>query len=171
MSDPRPASLLFRFPTLHAPTQSTGSCPARPAAAHSTMPRATMHAAVLDFGTWGYENTIAAGPLAPALQPWPEEPSAKLHKPMAVALPLPLTEAVVAKALAELSQGAAAALESCLECYRSKRMSSADLLSFARSTSIHSPSLAAVFKVKDASTAPAGDGVAQRARSPRVSRR
>ena len=61
--------------------------------------------------------------------------------------------------------------ESCLECYRSKRMSSADLLSFARSTSIHSPSLAAVFKVKDASTAPAGDGVAQRARSPRVSRR
>ena len=60
--------------------------------------------------------------------------------------------------------------ESCLECYRSKRMSSADLLSFARSTSIHSPSLAAVFKVKDASTAPAGDGVAQRARSPRVSR-
>jgi hypothetical protein len=50
-------------------------------------------------------------------------------------------------------------------------MSSTNLLSFARSTSIHSPSLAAVFKVKDASTAPAGDGVAQRARSPRVSRR
>ena len=61
--------------------------------------------------------------------------------------------------------------ESCLVCYRSKRMSATNLLSFARSTSIHSPSLAAVFKVKDASTAPAGDGVAQRARSPRVSRR
>jgi len=116
-----------------------------------------MHAAVLDFGTWGYENTIAAGPLAPALQPWPEEPSAKLHKPMAVALPLPLTEAVVAKALAELSQGAAAALESCLECYRSKRMSSGDLLSFARSTSIHSPSLAAVFKAKDADAQDMGE--------------
>jgi len=63
---------------------------------------------------------------------------------MEVELPLPLTEAVVAKALAELSQGAATALESCLECYRSKRMSSADLLSFASSTSIHSASLAAV---------------------------
>ncbi len=36
---------------------------------------------------------------------------------------------------------------------------------------IRTPSLADVFKVKDASTAPAGDGVAQRARSPRVSRR
>ena len=64
-------------------------------------------------------------------------------------LPLPLTEAVVAKALVELSQGAATALESCLECYRSKRMSSADLLSFARSSSIHSASLAAVFKAQD----------------------
>ena len=92
-----------------------------------------------------------------ALQPCPEDPSAKLHKPMAVELPLPLTEAVVAKALAELSQGAAAALESCLECYRSKRMSSADLLSFARSTSIHSPSLAAVFKVKDADAQDMGE--------------
>jgi len=118
-----------------------------------------MHAAVLvlDFGTWGYKNTLAAAPRAPALQPCPEEPSAKLHKPVAVELPLPLTEAVVAKALAELSQGAAAALESCLECYRSKRMSSADLLSFARSTSIHSPSLAAVFKVKDADAQDMGE--------------
>jgi len=154
MSDPRPASLLFRFPTLHAPTQSTGSCPARLAAAHCKRPRATMHTAVFDFGTWGSENTLnfAAGPpfsRAPALQPCPKEPRDKLHQPMAVELPLPLTEAVVAKALVELSQGAATALESCLECYRSKRMSSADLLSFARSSSIHSASLAAVFKAQD----------------------
>jgi hypothetical protein len=95
--------------------------------------------------------------VAPALQPCPEEPSDKLYKPMEVELPLPLTEAVVAKALAELSQGAAAAIESCLECYRSKRMSSGDLLSFARSTSIHSPSLAAVFMAKDADAQDMGE--------------
>ena len=87
---------------------------------------------------------MLANSCAPAL---PE--GAQRQAPPAVELPLPLTEAVVAKALVELSQGAATALESCLECYRSKRMSSADLLSFARSSSIHSASLAAVFKAQD----------------------
>jgi hypothetical protein len=78
-----------------------------------------------------------------------EEPRAKRHQPMAMELPLPLTEPVVAKALTELSQGTARAVESCLDCYRGKRMSSADLLSFVRSISIHSTSLAAVFKAQD----------------------
>ena len=116
-----------------------------------------MHAAVFDFGTWGSDNTLAADPRSPALQPCPEQSNDKLHQPMALELPLPLTEAVVAKALAELSQGAATALESCLECYRSKRMSSADLLSFASSTSIHSASLAAVFKAQDADAQDMGE--------------
>lgn len=108
-----------------------------------------MHAAVLDFGTWGTEITLAAGPRGPALQPCSEEPCAKLHQPMAVELPLPLTVNVVAKALEELSQGAATAVESCLECYHNKSISSADLLSFARSMSIHSANFAAVFKAQD----------------------
>jgi len=79
-----------------------------------------------------------------------EEPRAKRHQPMSMELPLPLTEPVVAKALTELSQGTARAVESCLDCYRGKRMSSSDLLSFVRSIAIHSASLAAVFKAQDA---------------------
>merc|ERR1719329_981559 len=78
------------------------------------------------------------------------EPGAKRHQPMQTELPLPLTEPVIAQALVELSQGTARAGQSCLECYRSKRMSAADLLSFTRSISVQSASLAVVFKAQDA---------------------
>ena len=78
------------------------------------------------------------------------QPGAKRHQPMQMELPLPLTEAVMAQALVELSQGTARAVQSCLECYRSKHMSASDLLSFTRSISLQSASLAVVFKVLDA---------------------
>merc|ERR1719329_460571 len=81
------------------------------------------------------------------------EPGAKRHQPMQTELPLPLTEPVIAQALVELSQGTARAVQSCLECYRSKRMSAADLLSFTRSISVQSAILAVVFKAQDAQDA------------------
>ena len=68
-------------------------------------------------------------------------------------LPLPLTETLLATALAELGQGWATALESCIACYLSKRMSCADLLAFARSARSYSRSLAGVFQAEDAEDA------------------
>ena len=65
-------------------------------------------------------------------------------------LPLPLTETLLATALLELGQGWAPALQSCIACYLSKRMSGADLLSFARSAKSYSSSLQAVFEEEDA---------------------
>ena len=61
-------------------------------------------------------------------------------------LPFPLTETLLATALSELGAGWAPALQSCIECYLTKRLSGADLLSFARSAMRYSKSLQAVFE-------------------------
>ena len=75
-----------------------------------------------------------------------KETAAKRARHMPIALPAPLTDAVVAKVLAELNQGTARAVESCLQCYRDKRMTGDDLTSFMRSIAMHSQTLALVFK-------------------------
>ena len=64
-------------------------------------------------------------------------------------LPLPLTDTLLATVLPELGQGWAPALQSCIACYLSKRMSGADLLSFARSAKRYSRSLQTVFEEED----------------------
>lgn len=103
---------------------------------------------LFDFGLFDFGG---GGCSPPALPPCAHDLSAncKCHQPIAMELPLPLTESVLAEALIELSQGAARAVESCLDCYRGNRMSSADLLSCVRSFAIGSASLAAVFKAHD----------------------
>jgi hypothetical protein len=68
---------------------------------------------------------------------------------MATELPLPLTDAVLALALAELDDAFGTVLQACLRCYRSKSMSSDDLLAFARSIKRYSSSLAAVFDTEE----------------------
>eukprot|EP00277_Geminigera_cryophila_P043578 CAMPEP_0173075290 /NCGR_PEP_ID=MMETSP1102-20130122/11556_1 /TAXON_ID=49646 /ORGANISM="Geminigera sp., Strain Caron Lab Isolate" /LENGTH=724 /DNA_ID=CAMNT_0013944585 /DNA_START=175 /DNA_END=2346 /DNA_ORIENTATION=- len=77
-----------------------------------------------------------------------DEQQAKRHQPMQMQLPPPLTEQLLSQAMRELNQGTARAVESCLQCYRSKRMSGSDLLSFARSIAVHSTTLSTLFQRK-----------------------
>ena len=77
-----------------------------------------------------------------------EEQQAKRHQPMQMQLPPPLTEQLLSQAMRELNQGTARAVESCLQCYRRKRMSGSDLLSFARSIAVHSTTLSTLFQRK-----------------------
>ena len=79
-----------------------------------------------------------------------DEPDAKRHQPMQTRLPPPLTDQTISQALRELHQGTARAVESCLQCYAAKRMSSDDLVSFIRSIAMHSPTLMALFNEKPA---------------------
>jgi len=74
-----------------------------------------------------------------------KETAAKRARHMPIALPKPLTDTVVAQVLSELNQGTARAVESCLQCYRDKRMTGDDLTSFMRSIAMHSQTLAQVF--------------------------
>jgi len=85
------------------------------------------------------------------------EQQAKRHQPMQVQLPAPLTEQVLSQAMRELNQGTARAVESCLQCYRGKRMSGDDLLSFTRSIAMHSATLSDVFRRKQASQCDMGE--------------
>jgi len=66
-------------------------------------------------------------------------------KQAAAQLPAPLTEAIVRNARAELSQGEWGLLEQCIACYTSQRMSTADLLSCAKTMAPRSMTLAEVF--------------------------
>jgi len=77
-----------------------------------------------------------------------DEQQAKRHQPMQLQLPSPLTEHVLSEAMRELNQGTARAVESCLQCYRGRRMSGDDLLSFTRSIAMHSATLSALFQRK-----------------------
>ena len=79
-----------------------------------------------------------------------DEPDAKRHQLMQTRLPPPLTDQTISQALRELHQGTARAVESCLQCYAAKRMSSDDLVSFIRSIAMHSPTLMALFNEKPA---------------------
>lgn len=73
------------------------------------------------------------------------EHQAKRHQPMQMQLPAPLTDALMSVVMGELNQGTARAVESCLQCYRAKRMSGEDLTSFIRSIAMHSRTLADLF--------------------------
>jgi hypothetical protein len=97
-------------------------------------------------------NTVMSGPVRMREQyeamgdDGMKEAAAKRARQMPIALPAPLTDAIVAQVLAELNQGTARAVESCLQCYRDKRMTGDDLTSFMRSIAMHSQTLALVFK-------------------------
>lgn len=73
---------------------------------------------------------------------------AKRHQPMPTQLPAPLTDALLSQAMGELNQGTARAVESCVQCYRNKRMSGEDLMSFIRSIATHSRILSDLFAKK-----------------------
>jgi hypothetical protein len=75
-----------------------------------------------------------------------KETAAKRARHMPIALPAPLNDTVLDQVLAELNQGTARAVESCLQCYRDQRMTGDDLTSFMRSIAMHSQTLALVFK-------------------------
>jgi hypothetical protein len=59
--------------------------------------------------------------------------------------PAPLTEALLATALTELSSGASLSIRTCLDCWRGKRLTDSDLLSTVRSFAGSSPSLSKAF--------------------------
>ena len=61
-------------------------------------------------------------------------------------LPDPLTETVVEQALRELNQGTARAVQSCIDCFRNKRMTGDDLQSFIRSISPQSRTLSELYQ-------------------------
>ena len=61
-------------------------------------------------------------------------------------LPEPLTETVVEQALRELNQGTARAVQSCIDCFRNKRMTGDDLQSFIRSISPQSRTLSELYQ-------------------------
>jgi len=61
-------------------------------------------------------------------------------------LPSPLDEESLGLVLAELNHGSKRAVESCLECWKGRRMSDDDLLEFLRSISSQSGTLQSLFK-------------------------
>ena len=61
-------------------------------------------------------------------------------------LPAPLTQAVLCEAQKELSQGACGALEQCVACYNTQRMSASDLLSCVQMMAPLSKTFAALFR-------------------------
>ena len=54
----------------------------------------------------------------------------------AVALPAPLTETIVREVLHELEDGSRHALQTTLDCYKQKRMSAEDLISFVKTNQL-----------------------------------
>mmetsp|Transcript_11620 Transcript_11620/g.18237 ORF Transcript_11620/g.18237 Transcript_11620/m.18237 type:complete len:824 (+) Transcript_11620:189-2660(+) len=60
-------------------------------------------------------------------------------------LPAPLTATALMQCMQELPNGTAMAVESCIECFKNKRMSSGDLISFMRSITAQSTSLRKLF--------------------------
>jgi hypothetical protein len=64
----------------------------------------------------------------------------------AVALPAPLTETIVREVLHELEDGSRHALQTTLDCYKQKRMSAEDLISFVKTLTSFSKTLKAAFE-------------------------
>ncbi len=65
-------------------------------------------------------------------------------------LPSPLSEVLLFKAMPELSKGASMSIQTCLDCWRAKRLSDSDLLSTVRSFAGSSPSLSKAFSEAEA---------------------
>eukprot|EP00281_Chroomonas_sp_CCMP1168_P011628 CAMPEP_0206281350 /NCGR_PEP_ID=MMETSP0047_2-20121206/39082_1 /ASSEMBLY_ACC=CAM_ASM_000192 /TAXON_ID=195065 /ORGANISM="Chroomonas mesostigmatica_cf, Strain CCMP1168" /LENGTH=934 /DNA_ID=CAMNT_0053711507 /DNA_START=68 /DNA_END=2873 /DNA_ORIENTATION=- len=66
-------------------------------------------------------------------------------------LPAPLVAGSIPTIITELAAGSKRAVESCLDCWKEKRLSNDDLLSFLRSISSQSPTLSALFEGAQAS--------------------